>query len=251
MNSNLNSSDHAGVQRYHRSVRSGLRAIALVARASPYVVLIQAPLDRAIEIARRQVERYPSIGVDHSTRTALRKVGQPAVQMVIMPPDGDKVSLVLLSNVIPNEREQWQLALDPDWPLVWRHYQLASGRGEAITWRLNEQIRAHYRCRINRLITGRGGQPRPGEKLYQLPAAAAREQLLKLADHLTHYPGFSGIRQDVFELAQHSSKVWRSTHPQEPAPLWPRMPYLRFRTPETADLANLPKGDLHEIETEN
>lgn len=163
----------------------------------------------------------------------------PAVQLVILPPEKDTITLVLLSNVAPDDREQWQLGLDPDWPLRWRNYQLASGPTGAITWRLTEAIREHYRKRINRLITGRGGPPGPGDRPYQYPPETARTQVLLLAQHLQRYPGLAGIRRDVYELAQHSTRVWQGTHPDQPYPHWPTMPYLPYRRPQTAPLSDL------------
>lgn len=225
--------------RYHTTVTSGLQCIARLARASPQVAVIRAPLAKALQVAERQADRYPTIGADHGTRTALRRVGMPAVQLVILPPDRDMITLVLLSNVAPDDREQWQLALDPDWPLHWRNYQLASGPTGAITWRLTEAIREHYRKRINRLITGRGGPPGPGERPYQYPPETARTQVLLLAQHLQRYPGLGGVRRDVYALAQHSTRVWQGTHPDQPYPHWPTMPYLPYRRPQTAPLSDL------------
>ena len=226
--------------RYHTTVTSGLRAVAQLARASPWVAVITAPIANASQIAARQVQRYPTISADHGTRTALRRAGLPAVHLVIMPPDAQTVTMLLLSNVIPLEsRENWQLALDPDWPLIWRNYQLARSPSGAVTWRLSEQARGHYRQRINRLITGRGGVPALGQRPYQLPPETARLQVLRLAEHLCHYPGFSGIRSDVFALAQHSTRVWTRTHSDEPYPVWPTMPYARCARPQTAPLASL------------
>lgn len=226
---------------YHLTVTSALQATARLARASPYVVVISAPVTRAEQVTARQVKRYPTITVDHSTRTALRKAKVPAVQLVVMPPKGGEITLLLWSNLpIPESRETWRLALDPMHPLTWRNYQLAlSPKGGAITWRLSELMRNHYRQRLNRLITGRGGLPAPGHKPYQLPDATAHAQVLKLAEHLRHYPGLSGIRADVFDLAQHSTKLWKSTRPKTPPPAWPTMPYVRFSAPRTAPLSAL------------
>ena len=204
--------------------------------------VIQAPLEKVEQIAQRQVNRYPSIGATHVTRSALRNVSIPAVQLVIMPPDEGTISLILLSNAPPDDREQWQLALDADWPLSWRNYQLACSEKGAITWRLREAVREHYRLRINRLITGRGGKAVPGERPYQYSPQIARMEVLLLADRLHRYPGLSGVRRDVFGLAQHSTRVWRSTHPGHPFPQWPTMPYLPYRQPQTAPLTDLSGG---------
>ena len=164
----------------------------------------------------------------------------PATQQVILPPTQGNVTLLLMSNVVPEpSREQWRLALDPDDLLRWRNYELYRSPEGTITWRLSEQVRAHYRMRITRSITGRGGRPKPGERPYQLPPATARQQVLQLAVHLGRYPGFSGIRADVYSLAQHSTKVWHNTHPHEPFPVWPKMPYLRFGQYRTAPLDDL------------
>ena len=211
-----------------------------MARASPYVVAMQVPIAKATDVALKQAERYPTITATHVTRTALRRAGLAAVQMVIMPPDeGQTTTLLLLSNLPPDGREQWQLALDPDWSLTWRNYQLCQTSSGAISWRLSEQARGHYRQRINRLITGRGGPLSNGQTPYRLPPETARVQVLRLAEHLAHYPGFSGIRADVFGLAQHSTKVWLSTHPDHPYPRWPVMPYVRFGRSQTAPLKDL------------
>lgn len=217
-----------------------------MARASPYVVIIQVPISKAADVAVKQSQRYPTIIADHSTRSALRRIGFPVVQMVILPPDERSITLLLLTNSPPDDREKWQLGLDPDWPLRWRNYQLCRMPSGAISWRLSEQVRGHYRQRINRLITGRGGVPASGQKPYQLPPDTARKQILELAGHLSHYPGFSGVRRDVFELARHSTKVWQNTHPDYPYPRWPPMPYLRFSQSQTTLISDLIEGKYAE-----
>lgn len=225
---------------YHTTVTSALQTVARLARASPMVAVITAPVEKAEQIARRQVERYPTISADHVTRTHLRKAKLPAVQLVVMPPKKSEVVMLLLSNVIPpNSREVWRDALSEDDPLQWRNYQLIRGKNKAITWRLSEQARQHYRKRLARLITGRGGIPGKGETPYMLPHQTARDQVLQMAAHMQHYPGLSGVRADVFDLAQHSTKLWRSTRPDEPYPAWPTMPYARFNQPQTAPLSEL------------
>lgn len=225
---------------YHTTVRSALQAVARLARSSPMMAIIHAPVARAESIALRQIDRYPVITATHVTRTHLRRAGMPAVQLVVMPPKGDETTMFLMSNVAPQPtREVWRPALDPEEPLIWRNYQLTTMPSGAITWRLSEQARGHYRHRIARLITGRGGLPKPGDKPYMLPDETAHAQLLKLADHLQHYPGVSGIRADVFELAQYSTKVWQATRKRGAYPLWPTMPYTRFNIPQTAPLAEI------------
>lgn len=237
---------------YHRTATSALQATARLARASPYIAVISAPLNKAEQIAERQLGRYPTIGVDHPTRTVLRRAGLPAIQLVVMPPNGEEVTMLLWSNVPPSEsRETWQLALDLDLPLTWRNYQLSRApKGEAITWRLSEAARAHYRQRLARLITGRGGIPVPGQQPYQLPDETAHAQVLKLAEHLKRYPGLSGIRADVFDLAQHSTKLWKSTRPQMVYPAWPTMRYVRFAPPQTAPLSDLIHHQIEPEETD-
>ncbi|WP_261665539.1 hypothetical protein [Deinococcus sp. Marseille-Q6407] len=241
---------------YHTSVTGALQTVARLSRSSPYVAPILAPVPKAVAIASRQAQRYPTITADHGTRTALRKVGLPVVQLVILPPDpdGENVPMLLMSNTPVGERETWSHVLDDDneHPLEWRNYQLARGKRGAITWRLNTIAREHYRKRIARLITGRGGAPAPGERPYQLSDETAHAQVLKLADHLLHYPGLSGIRADIFDLAQYSTKLWRSTRPQTPYPVWPTMPYVRFMRPQTALLAQLALENTHdETQKEN
>ncbi|WP_353544448.1 hypothetical protein [Deinococcus xinjiangensis] len=225
--------------RYHTTVRSALREVARLARASPYVVIIQVPISKAADVAVKQSQRYPTITADHSTRSALRRIGFPVVQMVILPPDERSITLLLLTNSPPDDREKWQLALDPDWPLRWRNYQLCRMPSGAISWKLSEQANGHYRQRINRLITGRGGIPEAEKRPYQLSPATAYVQIMKLAEHLSRYPGFAGVRGDVFALAMHSTKVWQNTHPDYPFPRWPTMPYVRFGRPQTAPLSDL------------
>ena len=222
---------------YHVTVTSGLQAVAKLARLSPMMAVIEAPVSKVEQVAQRQLQRYPSIAQSHVTRTALRRVQLPAVHLVILPPKDRAAILLLCSNLVPpGTRESWQNGLDPSAPLTWRNYQLTVTEQGRITWRLSENIRTDYRQRLARLITGRGGIPGVGTSPYQLPAESARIQVLKLAVHLGHYPGMSGIRSDVFDLAQYSTKIWKSTHPDHPYPAWPTMPYLPFLTPKTAPL---------------
>ena len=126
--------------RYHTTATSGLQEVARLARASPLVVDITVPAQQASRVAQRQAERYLSITQDHGTRTALRRVDMPAVQLVILPPKEGDITLLLFSNVVPeHSREQWRPALDADEPLCWRNYQLWRSPEGSITWRLSEQ----------------------------------------------------------------------------------------------------------------
>ena len=197
-------------------------------------------MEKAEQIADRQVERYPAIRVSHVTRTALRKAGIPAIQLVVMPPRSGIATMLLMSNIEPQEsREFWQDILDPESPFIWRNYQLTRGKHEQITWRLSTSIREHYRERIARLITGRGGAPEIHVAPAQLSPETARIQVEGLARHLGNYPGFSGIRADVYSLARYSTKVWKSTHPEHAYPVWPTMPYTRFTRAKMLPLSNL------------
>lgn len=223
--------------RYHLTVTSGLQQVVLLARLSPVVATITAPLEKAVQVASRQASRYPTITATPNTRSALRAAGLPAVQLVIMSPNEGAVTMFLLSNVAPQDsRETWRNALDERDLLTWRSYELVRGKNNAMTWRLSQQARQHYRDRLARLITGRGGIPAPGQKPYLLPDQTAHEQVLKLAQHLHHYPGFSGVRADVFDLAQHSTKLWRNTRPNSHYPVWPRQPNMRFSAAQTAPI---------------
>lgn len=239
---------------YHVTVTSALQAVARLARSSPMAAVIQAPVQKAQAIAERQVNRHPTIQATHVTRTALRKAQVPAVQLVVMPPQAGGVVMLLLSNLAPPEsRETWRHAFDEDEPLTWRNYQLTRGEDDRITWRFNEQARAHYRQRVARIITGRGGLPAPGERPYQLSPETAHAQVLRLAAHMTNYPGLSGVRADVFDLAQYSTRVWRGTHGDLPYPVWPTMPYARFSQPRLAPLSDLlhsPEEPHHEQDQE-
>lgn len=237
--------------KYHTSVTGALRTIARLSKSSPYVAPILAPIPKAEAVAQRQVKRYPSIVADHRTRTALRAAGIPAVQLVILPPDAEDVPMILMSNLPANERESWQHVWDPEVPLEWRNYVLTRRKNGAITWRLSDSARQHYQNRIARLITGRGGAPAEGKQPYQLSDETAAAQVLKLAEHLSHYPGLSGIRSDVFDLAQYSTRVWRSTRPNYPFPKWPTMPYTRFQTAPMAPLWKLTEGENHAQEEDH
>ena len=86
---------------FHTTVTSALQTVARLARSSPMVATITAPVEKAEQIALRQVDRYPTITVDHVTRTHLRKAKLPAVQLVVMPPKGGEVVMLLMSNITP------------------------------------------------------------------------------------------------------------------------------------------------------
>lgn len=243
---------------YHTTTTSALQAVARLARTSPYVVVIVAPLKKAEQVAQRQAQRYPSITATHTTRTALRRAGYPAVQLVVMHPSQGEVVMLLMSQHLIEGREVWQHALDPDTPLVWRHYQLTTTPEGRITWRLSEATRRRYEVQIARLITGRGGVRigANGRKraAYQLPPESAHRQVMKLAEHLRVYPGLAGVRADLFALAQYSTRVWNSTHPKHPYPRWPTYPYLPYLQPRTAPLHTItqhpPEEPHHDPEEE-
>lgn len=233
--------------RYHVTVTSGLQAVVRLVRKSPFVVQLEVPVQKVVGVAARQVARYPSITQTHVTRTALRKVDLPVIQLVVMPPSGERITLFLLSNQVPaGTRETWVHALDCEAPLTWRHYELVELEGGRLSWRLSRQVRERYAVQLRRLITGRGGSNAvltPGglrrQARYQLRPEVAHQQVLKLAAHLGRYPGLAGVRRDVFALAQQSTRLWQSTHPQRPHPVWPYQPYLPYLAPRTALLSEL------------
>jgi len=251
---------------YHKTVKSALQGVGLLVRTSPAIAVITAPVEKAEVVALRQVKRHSSITASRQVRSALRAAGYAAVQLVVMPPKEGEVAMFLLSNIPPaGSREDWQDAFDPDIPLTWRNYELfrgsvipkdretlseiiqgARGPGEtpransgAVTWRLKRAVRKHYRTRLARLITGRGGWPDAGQAPQQLSDETARTQVLLLAEHLGHYPGLRGIRADVFSLAQYSTRVWKSTRRDPHYPVWSTMPYSQFSSPQTAPLSEL------------
>lgn len=224
---------------YHLTVTSSLQNVARLTRSSPYVATLQVPVEKAIAVAEKQAGRYPTITADHVTRTHLRKAKLPVVQMVIMLPKDGMVTIYLISNQPAEKRETWEHVFDEDTPLIWRNYQLKRGKNDAVTWGLSEQAKGHYRERIARLITGRGGPVKDRKKPYQFPDETAADQVLLLAQHLQGYPGLSGIRTDVFDLAQYSTKVWKSTRPHHPYPEWPTMPYTRFKKAILAPLSRI------------
>ena len=224
---------------YHLTVRGALQEVARLARTSPYVAVIETPIAKAEAVTQKQVDRYPTITASHVTRTHLRKAKLSVVQMVVMPPKGGMVTVFLMANVPPNSRENWWHALDEEDPFNWRNYQLTRGKNNAVTWRLSEGVRAHYRKRIARLIAGRSGKPVQGEAPYMLPTVTAAKEIHLLAEHLQRYPGLSGIRADVFELAQYSTKVWTNTRPKFPFPVWPTMQYMRFEAAKMAPISTI------------
>lgn len=225
---------------YHTTVVSGLQAVARLARLSPYIVKIVAPLGKAQQVAERQVDRYPSITAPHTTRTALRRAGYPAVQLVVMPPRDEQVTMYLMSQDPVEGREIWRYIADLDEPTIWGAYQFDVTDAGRATWRLSEAKREHYRHRIARLITGRGGvvvdQDGRRRAAYQPTPEAAHKAVSNLIQHLGVYPGFAGVRADLFALAQYSTRVWNSTHPKRPYPVWPRHPTLPYIKPRTAPL---------------
>ena len=238
------------VYQYHRTVTSSLHAIARLASSSPYYVLINAPLPKALEIASRQVKRYPTIQASAHVRSSLRSVGQPVVQMLILKPTATHVPILLVSNKVPeNSRETWSHMFDleaPNQPLRWRNYQIAHIDDEArrgVTWRLSEPVFRHYHFRLKRLIAGRGGtvggagkRPLPSS---HLSSDSAWQQVSELAKHLQIYPGFSGIRDDVRNLRAISNRLWRGSYPNYTYPRWQLPPETYRRAHKLARLETL------------
>lgn len=229
--------------RYHTTVTSGLQGVARLARLSPLYVPVTVPVAKAAQVAARQAQRYPSITQAAGTRTALRRAGYPAVQLVTLPPRDSTVTLVLLSGLEPtNGREVWQDSRDPQTPLRWGPYELSTSQEGSVTWRLSQERRAHYRRRLTRLIVGQG---LPGGRVIRLPDDVARLKVEGLAQHLLSYPGLSGVREDYDLLRRHAERTWASTRSRASPPCWPYKAYLPFLRPHTAAMTQLPSGDDH------
>lgn len=233
--------------RYHTTVQSGLQISARLARSSPIMAVVQVSDAKAEAVAGRLLKRYPTIALSHVSRTALRKINAPVTQLVILPPKQQQVTMLLMSDAVPDQREQWFDGTEPDTPLIWRNYQLHHNEKGRMTWRLSGAARTYYQDRIARLISGRGGSvpvlngegKQVGQRpVYRPSPEAARLQLQQLAVHMSRYPGLSGIRADIATLAQYSNRIWKSTY-DVPCPEWPTMPYTRFLAARTAPLVDV------------
>lgn len=147
-------------------------------------------------------------------------------------------------------RETWRHILDADEPVIWGAYQFDLTPVGRATWRLSEAKREHYRNRIARLITGRGGvvvdQDGKRQAAYKPTPEIAHKAVSNLIRHLGVYPGFSGVRGDLFGLGQYSTRVWQSTHPNYPYPVWPRHPTLPYIKPRTAPLYTITQHSQEE-----
>jgi hypothetical protein len=260
------------------TITPALQQVARLLHASPYVAVVTLHQERAERGVRRLVERYPSAAAHRNVQSALRSMGLPSVRVVLMPPEVRAVTVLLLSNLPPDERESWTLALDPKAPLRWRNYEVAtvaamqaeadklrrpqpkrSGDAGRITWRLSEEVRDEYRHTITRLIhSSKPGRIKPRQTE---PTAAAQEVarrraggpragttrspegayrvLMELGQHLASYPGFNGISVDRWLLQRHMQRLWKRQHPEELEPQWPSYPYLRSLPLRTAPLSDL------------
>ncbi|WP_189643837.1 hypothetical protein [Deinococcus piscis] len=249
----------------HSTVTPALQQIARTVKTSPLAATIVLPRETAEKRIQILRERYPSVVADHLTRSALRKVGLPAVTMVIMPPDKDRVTVFLLSNIAPDDRENWQQVLDEYEPLTWRNYSLTTQAvmlaeshkykkpktipvkaRERITWRLSRNARMTYEKNVKRLIHGRYPRQKTPQNEAKLPApgttrspTGVRKQLEGLGQHLTHYPGLSGIRTDIWLLYMYAARMWEKQYPKEAALVWPKPPYSRLLPVKMAPLETL------------
>ena len=220
-------------------------------RVQPYTVAISVPLERAARTVEKLRARYPSITAHRNAQSALRGLGLPCVQLLVMPPHAGNVTLLLVATAPPDDREPWRLALDPVQPLLWRGYQLTTvatmqaeadqhrrpqprraGDAERLTWRLAPHVRQAHRTTITRLCSA--GRPAQGRNRRGGPRAGttrspegAHAQLQALGRHLGAYPGLNGINVDRWLLARHMQRQWRQHHAQIAPPLWPRYPYVR------------------------
>lgn len=235
----------------HSTVTPALQMTCRLLRKSPYVATVHLPratAEKRIEVLQ---ERYPSVLSEHQTCSALRHLKLPAVKMLVMPPQGQQVTVFLLANVVPDNREVWTPALNPATPLTWKKYEVTTGgrmheacrgykpleplskkQAERLTWRLSSEQREAYRQDITRLIHSHRAGPSDrssswgtGPKVIRtLPAIQTR--LESLGVHLLRYPGFSGIRTDIWLLERHMQRLWQQQHPHLPCPHWPHPPYL-------------------------
>lgn len=238
---------------------------------NPYAVALVLPRDRAERAARRVLERYPSTTAPRNTRSALRSLGLPAVTALLLPPDQDAVTLLLLASAPPDDREAWRLAADPLHPLMWRSYEVSSVHSLALeadhlrapqqarstdrarlTWRLAQPTRSVYRQQVTRII--HSTRPRQGAQRDGGPRAGTtrtptgqRAALDALGRHLHRYPGLHGVRQDCWMLHMHLRRLWRQQHPALTPPDWGRFPYCDREPVQYAPLHTL--WPLQEIPT--
>lgn len=245
------------------TVSAALQQAARLLHTSPYATVVSLPRQTADRHLRKLLDRYPTITAHRNVRSALRTSGHPVVVALVMPPEPTQVTVLLLANRAPDDREAWHLADDQTRPLTWRNYALTTAarmQAEAdhlrrpkprrsadvdrLTWRLSEAARTEYRTTITRLIHStkpgksarRSGGPLPGTTRTVEGQHAA---LQRLGRHLAQYPGLNGINVDRYLLRVHMDRLWRQQHPDHPPPDWPRYPYLTRLPIHTAPLATL------------
>lgn len=256
-------------------VTPALQHVGRLLHASPYAAAVPLSREGAERGVRRLLARYPSAAAHRNTQSALRGLDLPCVLVVVMPPTTHGVTVLLLANHPPDDREAWHLALDPERPLRWRGYEVTTaaemhaeadllrrpqprraGDAQRITWRLAEDLREEYRHTITRLVNSTrparrkrsqaappDGGPRPGTTRS---LEGARAQLEALGQHLATYPGLNGINVDRWMLRRHLERLWQGQHPGHPPPAWPRYPYTRLLPVQLAPLAALwPQEDRH------
>lgn len=256
------------------AVSPALQRVARLLHTSPYVAHVILPRASAEQRAALLMERYPTTTAHRNVRSALRVSGFPVVQAVVMPPQVDCVSVLLLTNIPPDDREVWHVATDAQQPLRWRAYEVTTAariQAEAdkvrrpyprrvadsnrLTWRLAAHIRQDYRTQITRIIHSTkpshiaqpGTGPRHGTTRTLDGQSAALE---RLGRHLRLYPGLNGVNTDRWLLKLHMERLWRQQHSGFPSPSWPHYPYLSMLPAPTAPLAHLWPNESLEVHEE-
>lgn len=239
------------------TVTPALQSILKALPTSPYVTSIVLPGPKAKRTLDKILRRYPSVLMDRRTRSAMRRATppMPTVSAVLMPPDEGGVTLILLANIPPDDRENWRLATDPVDPLVWRNYEvvavadlheemnryrrpqrLGGASVSRLTWRLSSDARARYREQITRTIHSARSRTGQGGPIHTRTTPGQAAQLARLGAHLARYPGAHGIRSDVWVLGLHARRLWRQQHPKAAPLSWPVLPYWCMQTLTTAPL---------------
>lgn len=168
----------------------------------------------AVELKLRA--RYPTLNRDRKHLSRERKVGRPAVRLIVLNPKGaEQAAFVLLSNMpVEGDGETWRNARS-DRIHVWSYEavrQTRSGADEpAWTWRIQKPRFEALRAEIVERVRKRQNR-----------------ELLSLSLSSKNWPGFAPVRRQHFALGLLLKSEWaRSRSSEAPPPEWPRLGYVR------------------------
>ena len=205
------------------NIKQALQAISDCIDTHPFFNCNDLPLSKLDLVVDKIKSQYPDLERDKFYAYRLRKAGKASHRLIVYQPETDKDIegfFVLLSSQMDENKKFWKEATNKETRLVVYGYELVKktrpgASKPAWTWRINKTRFEKHKQQITNAVI---------QKKF--------DWLKEFAKSTKNWPGFSGVREQHFELKKHLYKVISQNAKKEAQGFyleWPRLAYVTRR----------------------